>query len=279
MELPADPDLRSRGRGSSSRVGRRSRVEAQPGDPARRGAGRHVPGPVEHLPDVGRGVRGGSGWWFAALGWQEAAAGPPWPAPLASAWFLAGVASGGRHTRGRREVPVQPRDTFEENELIQASLIDLLERLHDVEENGEPRYERIVVVGHSLGSVMAYDAVTLMWARHHRQLLFPPPADEGRAPPRPSEHSRPPVDASSRCATARRASSRLRRRSTGSDSVFCSACCASAPNGSIVLLGHAIQTHPTWRPQPQPLDRQRSDHRRVTADLCRRLSGLRRRPA
>jgi hypothetical protein len=49
---------------------------------------------------------------------------------------------------------------------IRARGLDLLERLH-----ADPRYERVIIVGHSLGSVIAYDIVNLYWSGHR---FFPP---------------------------------------------------------------------------------------------------------
>lgn len=68
-----------------------------------------------------------------------------------------------------------------ENEVIRQAVVDLLDRLHDVTDpdTGRNRYDRIVVVGHSLGSVIAYDAVRLLWARRGRQLVLPD--DDGTA--------------------------------------------------------------------------------------------------
>ena len=47
---------------------------------------------------------------------------------------------------------------------IREAGVALIERLH---ESG--RYDRIVLLGHSLGSVIAYDIVTHAWTRHHGQ--------------------------------------------------------------------------------------------------------------
>jgi hypothetical protein len=46
--------------------------------------------------------------------------------------------------------------------------VDLLERLHD-----GGRYDRIVLLGHSLGSVIAYDVVTHAWIRMHQSHRSP----------------------------------------------------------------------------------------------------------
>lgn len=43
---------------------------------------------------------------------------------------------------------------------IRTNVIDLLDALHD-----DGRYHRIVVVGHSLGGVIAYDALRLLWSK------------------------------------------------------------------------------------------------------------------
>jgi hypothetical protein len=73
---------------------------------------------------------------------------------------------------------------------IRSEAIRLLEGLHD-----DPtwrRYHRIVVVGHSLGSVIAYDALTHLWQRrHHPSEASPlspgPAAVEAHEPPAGSE--------------------------------------------------------------------------------------------
>ena len=71
-------------------------------------------------------------------------------------------------------------DSVEENDQIRQQVLDLLERLHDADDYdcNRKRYDRIIVVGHSLGSVIAYDAIRLLWARHSRQLPLPD-TDEG----------------------------------------------------------------------------------------------------
>jgi hypothetical protein len=53
---------------------------------------------------------------------------------------------------------------------IRGGLVDLLRALHD------GRYARIVVVGHSLGAFIAYDALTSLWAEMH-DLDAGPPTD------------------------------------------------------------------------------------------------------
>jgi hypothetical protein len=47
---------------------------------------------------------------------------------------------------------------------IRQAGVDLLDRLH-----ADGGYHRVVIVGHSLGSVIAYDVIRLYWARVHRR--------------------------------------------------------------------------------------------------------------
>ena len=54
-------------------------------------------------------------------------------------------------------------DNISVRQSIRASGVSLLERLHT-----EGRYDRIVVVGHSLGSVVGYDIIRHYWAQVHR---------------------------------------------------------------------------------------------------------------
>lgn len=52
-------------------------------------------------------------------------------------------------------------------------VIDKLQRLHDeVDDWGRPKYERVTVIGHSLGSVIAYDALSHYWAKVNESLPF-----------------------------------------------------------------------------------------------------------
>jgi len=65
---------------------------------------------------------------------------------------------------------------------IRAAAIDLLEKLHD--DPSWRRYHRIIVVGHSLGSVIAYDALSHLWQRrHHPKQTFPVPPESGVVTP------------------------------------------------------------------------------------------------
>jgi hypothetical protein len=58
---------------------------------------------------------------------------------------------------------------------IRGGLVDLLQALHD------GRYSRIVVVAHSLGAYIAYDAMTSLWAETH-ELHAGPPTDAQASP-------------------------------------------------------------------------------------------------
>lgn len=58
---------------------------------------------------------------------------------------------------------------------IRGAGVRLLERLH---ESG--RYDRIVVFGHSLGSVVAYDIVSIAWIRMHRRHASPRTTESSR---------------------------------------------------------------------------------------------------
>jgi len=64
---------------------------------------------------------------------------------------------------------------------IRNSALELLRTLHD---EAPMRYDRIVVVGHSLGSVIAYDALSYLWQERHSRLE---PVD---APPGPAAQPR-----------------------------------------------------------------------------------------
>ncbi|MGW4228304.1 hypothetical protein ACWEF9_03285 [Streptomyces sp. NPDC004980] len=46
---------------------------------------------------------------------------------------------------------------------IRKGLVELLQKLHSSRYKGEPRYERIVIVAHSLGAYIAYDGISHLW--------------------------------------------------------------------------------------------------------------------
>ena len=60
---------------------------------------------------------------------------------------------------------------------IRAGMISLLKGLHDSRIRGKPRYQRIVIVAHSLGTYIAYDAITFLWGQMNE--LHQKPMDLG----------------------------------------------------------------------------------------------------
>lgn len=58
---------------------------------------------------------------------------------------------------------------------IRNAVMQSLARLHDEQ---PMRYGRIIVVGHSLGSVIAYDALTHLWQQRHSVITKPRPLDQ-----------------------------------------------------------------------------------------------------
>ncbi len=63
----------------------------------------------------------------------------------------------------------RPRN-ISERQKIRQSGVALLRRLHDAQIDGKNQYDRIVVVGHSLGSVIAYDLLRLYWIERNTKL-------------------------------------------------------------------------------------------------------------
>ncbi|MEM8487893.1 MAG: DUF2779 domain-containing protein [Bacteroidota bacterium] len=53
---------------------------------------------------------------------------------------------------------------------IRANGVRLLKKLHEVDHKGKQKYSRIVVVGHSLGSVIAYDIVNILWNGYNKEM-------------------------------------------------------------------------------------------------------------
>jgi hypothetical protein len=53
---------------------------------------------------------------------------------------------------------------------VRGGMVDLLHELHD-----EGRYSRIIVVAHGVGTYIAYDALTALWAEYHELNAGPPP--------------------------------------------------------------------------------------------------------
>ena len=50
---------------------------------------------------------------------------------------------------------------------IRKNGIELLRKLHEPDENGKQKYGRIILVGHSLGTVIAYDMITHLWPQYN----------------------------------------------------------------------------------------------------------------
>ncbi len=48
---------------------------------------------------------------------------------------------------------------------IRKGMVDFLDELHDKQLGNERRYQRIIVVAHSLGAYVAYDGITYLWTR------------------------------------------------------------------------------------------------------------------
>lgn len=73
-----------------------------------------------------------------------------------------------------RYLDTSPRSYSARRE-IRAGMVKLLQGLHDARIRGAPRYQRIVVVGHSLGTYIGYDAITYLWGQMNE--LHAPPMD------------------------------------------------------------------------------------------------------
>lgn len=58
---------------------------------------------------------------------------------------------------------------------IRDAVVDLLTKVHEEQPS---RYDRVIVVGHSLGSVIAYDALTHLWQRRHSSIANPCPTKQ-----------------------------------------------------------------------------------------------------
>ena len=87
-------------------------------------------------------------WWVTALRALGAAA-----AGAVAGWLTSGLGDAARYLDAK-PANVEMRRT------IRNRMVELLDYFHT-----SGRYERVVVVGHSLGAVIAYDAVRLLWQR------------------------------------------------------------------------------------------------------------------
>jgi len=59
-------------------------------------------------------------------------------------------------------------------EKIRSAGIELLKKLHESKSGDKNKYHRVVVVGHSLGSIVAYDMLTSLFAQYHRSFTAIP---------------------------------------------------------------------------------------------------------
>lgn len=88
--------------------------------------------------------------------------------------LLSWVGDAARYFDGSPENPI-------ERQQIRADGVALLERLHAKSEGGKDgdlEYDRIVIVGHSLGSVIAYDMITHYWSRVNTKIQMEPNLSE-----------------------------------------------------------------------------------------------------
>jgi hypothetical protein len=75
-----------------------------------------------------------------------------------------------------RYLDTSPR-SYEVRRQIRKGMIDLLRALHEAKLFGKPRYQRIIVVGHSLGAAIAYDAISYLWGQMNYQSTRDGPAE------------------------------------------------------------------------------------------------------
>jgi hypothetical protein len=68
-----------------------------------------------------------------------------------------------------RYLDTSPR-SYEVRRQIREGMVELLASLHDARLGARPRYQRIVVVAHSLGAYIAYDGITHLWGSMHQQV-------------------------------------------------------------------------------------------------------------
>lgn len=61
-----------------------------------------------------------------------------------------------------------------ERQAIRRDGVKILHGLHRARDNGGPKYERILVIGHSLGSIIAYDLLRFYWAEVNERIPFEP---------------------------------------------------------------------------------------------------------
>lgn len=74
-------------------------------------------------------------------------------AAVASGWLVKSLGDLARYTDDHP-------DNVDMRQAVRQRLVGLLDKLHD-----DGHYSRIVVIGHSLGGIVAYDALRLLWAK------------------------------------------------------------------------------------------------------------------
>ena len=85
-----------------------------------------------------------------------ASAAAPWASAMVAALLLPSLGDAARYFRDHPSNEADSRD-------IRKIVIDKLRALHELDD-GEARFERVIVIGHSLGSVIAYDAINHFWS-------------------------------------------------------------------------------------------------------------------
>jgi hypothetical protein len=135
--------------------------------------------------------------WVVAIAALAVILGPTGPKSLAQ-WSLLGSLAGsvfalcrsygtyfGLQYAGDAARYLSPRpENVGVRHAIRSAAIEVLEGLHD-----DPtwrRYHRIIVVGHSLGSVIAYDALTHLWQRRHHSREMASSGSAGPSERRPA---------------------------------------------------------------------------------------------
>lgn len=112
-----------------------------------------------------------------------------WSAPLATLMSLVLPTLSGRALLSlgdaARYLSNHP-DNIQEREKVRAGLVRLLRDLEAARDpvNHRHLYDRVVLVGHSLGSVIAYDALLELWSEVNQQIPFP---DRGAPAQEPME--------------------------------------------------------------------------------------------
>lgn len=96
----------------------------------------------------------------------DSSAHPVWKMPWLVILIGAGISLLVRSFAGDAAVYLSPRpENIEARQKIRAAGLALLNKVAM-----DPRYDRIIIVGHSLGSMIGYDILTFAWQRHNKAL-------------------------------------------------------------------------------------------------------------